>query len=77
VLRNPSLGGSVTSTPSGIDCGSSCTARFDLGTAVELSTQNAPGFERSGWSGGGCSGNGACDLTLDADTTVTAVWVPA
>jgi hypothetical protein len=75
VLRNPGVGGSVTSTPSGIDCGSSCISRFDLGTAVELSTQNAPGYRHSGWSGGGCAGNGVCDLTLEADTTVTAVWV--
>jgi hypothetical protein len=75
VLRNPGFGGSVTSIPTGIDCGSSCISRFGLGTAVELSTQNAPGFRHSDWSGGGCSGNGACDLTLDGDTTVTAVWV--
>jgi hypothetical protein len=75
VLRNPGFGGSVTSTPTGIDCGSNCISRFDLGTAVVLSTQNAPGYRHSDWSGGGCAGNGACDLTLDADTTVTAVWV--
>jgi hypothetical protein len=75
VLRNPGFGGSVTSTPTGIDCGSSCTSRFDLGTAVVLSTQNAPGYRHSDWSGGGCAGNGVCDLTLDVDTTVTAVWV--
>jgi hypothetical protein len=74
VLRNPGFGGSVTSTPSGIDCGSSCTSRFDLGTAVVLSTQNAPGYRHSDWSGGGCAGNVSCGLVLNADTTVTAIW---
>ncbi len=28
----------------------------------------------TGWSGGGCSGTGTCQVTLNSDTTVTATF---
>ena len=43
--------GTVTSTPSGIDCGSTCSAPFDVGTTVTLSATPAPGSRFAGWSG--------------------------
>jgi uncharacterized repeat protein (TIGR02543 family) len=33
-----------------------------------------PGWTFSGWSGGGCSGTGACQVMITADTTVTAAF---
>jgi len=69
-------GGSVTSAPAGIACGSACVAEFNQGEALTLSATPAPGSVFAGWSGGGCSGAGACQLTLGADTTVTASFEP-
>ena len=66
--------GTVTSTPAGIDCGSSCSAAFPTGTAVTLTPTADPGMEFSGWSGD-CSGTGSCAVTLDAAHTVTATFI--
>ena len=66
--------GSVTSSPAGIDCGSTCSASFDAGSVVTLTAAPAAGSAFTGWSGGGCSGTGACQLSLGSDTTVTATF---
>ena len=64
----------MTSNPAGIDCGLSCSAIYDVGTAVALSAQPGPFSVFMGWSGGGCSGTGPCNVTLAGDTTVTATF---
>lgn len=66
--------GSVTSTPSGINCGSSCSYTFPAGTQVTLTATPQPGFVFSGWSGGGCLGTGPCTVTLTTALTVTATF---
>ena len=65
--------GRVTSTPAGIDCGGVCMALFVPGTAVTLSAVADAGSTFGGWSGG-CSGTGACQVTMDAAKTVTAMF---
>src|SRR5207247_6685833 len=66
--------GTVTSAPAGINCGATCSASFASGTVVTLTATPAAGSTFSGWSGAGCSGTGACVLTLSAATTVTATF---
>lgn len=66
--------GRVTSAPPGIDCGATCSARFDAGARVTLTAFPESGSVFGGFSGGGCSGAGACTVTLLADTTVTATF---
>ena len=66
--------GTVTSSPPGIDCGTSCSATYPSGTAVALTATPAPGSTFAGWSGGGCLGTGACAVTMTAATTVTATF---
>jgi hypothetical protein len=66
--------GTVTSTPAGITCGATCTAPFNAGTTITLAAAADAGSTFSGWSGGGCSGTGACTVSLAASTTVTATF---
>jgi hypothetical protein len=69
--------GTVSSTPAGIDCGSTCTASYPAGTMLTLEATPAAGSTFSGWSGGGCSGNGSCQITVDDASAVTATFVVA
>jgi Tol biopolymer transport system component len=64
--------GTVTSSPAGIDCGSTCSAQFADGASVTLTATPGSGSKFVGWSGGGCSGKGMCPLTLSSDVSVTA-----
>ncbi|MBA3866594.1 MAG: PPC domain-containing protein [Solirubrobacterales bacterium] len=69
--------GSVVSFSAPIACDSSCSYRLEVGETVTLDAQPTPGSTFSGWSGAGCSGTGACQVTLNADTSVVANFAPA
>jgi virginiamycin B lyase len=62
----------VTSDPSGINCGTVCNASFADGTQVTLSVTSASDTSFSGWSGGACTGTAPCTVTVTGDTSVTA-----
>ena len=66
-------GGTVTSSPAGISCGSTCTTTFASGTSVTLTAKPNANSIFSGWSGA-CSGTDACTLSLASQTSVTAVF---
>ncbi|MDH5784448.1 MAG: hypothetical protein OEZ16_02435 [Chromatiales bacterium] len=68
--------GTVSSAAPGIDCGVDCTEIYVEGTSVELSAVATAGNIFTGWSGGGCSGTGACTVSMSADTTVSATFTP-
>ena len=74
VRKSGTGAGTVTSSPSGINCGASCSSSFSRGTTVTLSATPASGSVFAGWSGSGCSGTGSCSVRLDASTTVTATF---
>ena len=67
--------GTISSTPDGVKCDSSCseqTVEFRLGAQLKLSALLTGDDEFAGWSGG-CTGSLTdCSFTLSADTTVTA-----
>lgn len=68
--------GTVTSGDGKIDCGSTCSASYAVGSPasqVTLTATPAAGSSFAGWSGG-CSGSGACQVTLDAAKSVTATF---
>jgi len=69
--------GSVTSDVGGINCDSTCSTRLFRGTAVTLTAFPAADSTFSGWSGGGCFGNGTCSVILDSSTTVMATFTAA
>ncbi len=66
-------GGSVVSSPSGIDCGGQCQALYNAGVEVTLTAKPGPWREFDVFTGG-CFGigKGVCKATMDADKTVTA-----
>jgi YVTN family beta-propeller protein len=66
--------GTVTSNPSGINCGATCSASFQSGTQVVLTAAPAVGSAFSGWSGAGCTGTGTCTVTMSAAMSVTATF---
>ena len=65
--------GTVTSTPAGIGCPSTCTAPFNSGTSVKLTAVAAKGGFFAGWSGA-CKGTGICTLAMNASKTATATF---
>ena len=71
--------GAVTSSPAGVDCGSTCSHDFASGTQVTLTATAGLGSFFAGWSGGGCSGIGTCEVTMSAAESVMATFetVPA
>jgi hypothetical protein len=69
--------GSVTSSPAGINCGATCTATFNGGTAVTLTPTPTSGATFTGWSGGGCAGTGNCTVTINATTNISATFTAA
>ena len=48
--------GTVSSNPSGISCGMTCSASFQTGTQIVISAAAAASSTFAGWSGGGCVG---------------------
>ncbi len=67
--------GAVTSSPTGIDCGSDCSETYDHGTTVTLTATPATGVRFGGWSGA-CTGTAlTCDVSMDAAKSVTATFI--
>ncbi|MDB5396786.1 MAG: hypothetical protein JWM91_4292 [Rhodospirillales bacterium] len=66
--------GQVTFSPQNITC-TLCTAiPVPSGVLVTLTASPSAGYNFTGWSGGGCSGTGPCNLVPTADTTVIATF---
>lgn len=88
-IENPALlslvkggylqGGTVTSTPAGIDCGTACEVdsfEFEDGQTVELEAVAEPGYVFAGWLNCKHTGPGACEVSVEGPLTqVTAVFV--
>jgi len=58
------------------ECRSACDKTLASGARAHLEAIADAGWAFSGW-GGSCTGSGACDLVLDTDATVTAVFARA
>ncbi|UCF93039.1 MAG: BACON domain-containing protein, partial [Desulfobacterales bacterium] len=76
--------GTVTSSPSGINCSINgtiesgvCSTAFSSGSQVSLFADPTGGSTFTGWSGGGCSGTSPCNVTMDQGQTVTANFAHA
>lgn len=63
--------GTITSAPVGINCGTTCSAAFNLGTRVILTAIAGTNSAFAGWSGA-CSGTGSCTFTVKGTESVSA-----
>lgn len=71
------IGGSVTSADSLINCGTTCIRSYSQGTNVVLTAIPDTGQWRFvGWSGGGCTGTSTCTVTVNSNQTVRALFRP-
>jgi hypothetical protein len=72
--------GIVTSEEPGIDCGSTCSAQFNLNEEVTLTAEADEGSKFDGWSGGDCEAEtvspteGTCEVTMSEPIEVTATF---
>ncbi|MBL8620527.1 MAG: hypothetical protein JNK64_04460 [Myxococcales bacterium] len=66
--------GTVTSSPAGINCGATCSAMYDFGTVVTLTAAVAGTSTFAGYTGGGCGTSAVCNITITANTSVTATF---
>jgi hypothetical protein len=74
LIKSGTGSGTVTSSPTGINCGPACSGTFNEGKTVTLKAKADPGSTFKEW-GGGCSGtNPACKVTPNADLTITATF---
>lgn len=67
-------GGTVTSAPAGISCGTDCSEVYISNTSVTLTAVPSQGSNFIGWGGGGCSGTGTCTVTVAANMSVIATF---
>ncbi len=66
--------GAVTSSPSGVNCGSTCATPFQVGTEVTLTATPAAGYGFAYWSGA-CTGAAlTCKVVMNDDTQVAALF---
>ena len=74
VARDGNSSGTVTSGDGAINCGATCAADYDYGTTVTLTAAPSANSHLVAWSGGGCTGTGACQVSVTAATSVTATF---
>ncbi|MDM8538359.1 hypothetical protein QUF70_16515, partial [Desulfobacterales bacterium HSG17] len=63
--------GTVSSIPSGINCGSDCTETYAENTLITLTASADTGSSFNGWSGS-CTGTQDCVVTLTQSQNITA-----
>jgi hypothetical protein len=66
-------GGTITSSPAGINCGATCYSNFPNGATVTLKAKASSSSKFTGWSGP-CTGTGDCVVHLTQPTDVTAIF---
>ncbi len=64
--------GTVTSSPSGIACGSDYSETYSKATKVKLTAKADANSSFAGWSGAGCSGTKTCSVNVNADLSIAA-----
>jgi uncharacterized repeat protein (TIGR01451 family) len=66
--------GTITSTPSGIDCGDTCSTSFGYNTVVTFTAVPTSGSRVDGWAGDCAADGSICVTTVTATQNVTATF---
>ena len=66
--------GLISSSPSGINCGSLCAYAFSSGTSVTLTAQPATGWRFVSWSGACQGSQSSCQLSIASNQEVVATF---
>jgi hypothetical protein len=66
--------GTVTSSPAGINCGSTCSYQFIFGTNVTLTATPDSGSAFGGWSGDVTDSSSTIIVTMDSNKSVTSTF---
>jgi hypothetical protein len=75
VSRQGTGAGTITSQPTGLDCGPTCSFLVTTGMPVALDATVQPGARFEGWSGA-CTGTGLeCTLRVTAPTNAAATFI--
>ncbi len=72
ISKSGTGGGTVTSSPAGIDCGAACSESLVDGSSVTLTASPTTGSSFAGWSGSGCSGTSTCTVIMSEARAVDA-----
>ncbi len=74
-VSKPGAGsGTVTSSPTGIDCGADCSEAYASGTTVTLTAAPAAGSLFGGWTGCNSVSGSTCTVAMSAAKSVTATF---
>jgi alpha-tubulin suppressor-like RCC1 family protein len=65
-------GGTVTSSPSGINCGTACSSDYVVNTSITLTASPAANAVFLGWTGCDSTSGATCTLLMSAARSVTA-----
>ena len=74
VTKSGSGSGTVTSSPSGIDCNTTCAASFASGTVAILTATPDAGSVFISWTGCDAVNGNVCTVTMEAARSVTALF---
>ena len=66
--------GEVRSTPTGIRCGSRCSALFSKAMKVSLTAHPAPGYRLTRWKGACSHARKSCSVSLPTAQSATAIF---
>jgi hypothetical protein len=67
--------GTVTSSPTGINCGADCSEAYVIGTGVTLTATSALGSVFTGWTGCDAVNGASCTVSMNAAKSVSASFV--
>jgi hypothetical protein len=74
INKNGTGKGTVTSSPTGINCGSDCSEIYTAGRVIALAATCDTSSIFAGWSEGVCSGTGTCTFSMNSVKTITATF---
>jgi|GEM_PF-3440072 len=74
VSKSGTGGGTVTSSPTGINCGSVCSATYNVNTSVTLTATSATDSDFTNWSGCDSTNGTTCTVAMSSAKSVTATF---